>query len=484
VNTELSVRDTVSNQYSLLKYEYLRTLTGTQIELMLSLMDMKYDGVFSKLLNNMSVSFKFNEKVTPEKIRLMFGKIENAVSSIEATHKVLVEELSKSKDNLKDNPTEFIYSVNSVWNATNSLLKTFEYDINNSDLFSEKLNGIGSALESAEQIFDVYNLISKRNYAGAVQQTITIVDKLFYGNSINNKFKINIKDIPKLYSSGDTALVIKRILKKINLGGKELKNVETTFKFKYDSGAVNFTKDSPLAAIIFEKDRYAVQLIRKLAGFLNDVSLTTDSKELAKVVESYALPAGSYKRKRNSWYSFDLNAFAGMYLGRETIPNKSISPAVVYGISAPIGFSLSRTRGKMLYSTTVDQSFMLNPSQLKFKKRNIFELSKYTTTLTLSIVDIGAIVSYRFTNPTDSAITQQLKWEQFISPGVHLAWGIPSTPLVVQAGYVYTPQLRKFSTTIPEDKERQYNATRFYLGIFYDLPLFNLHETKRRVRKS
>lgn len=521
VNTELSVRDTAKNQYSLLKYEYFRTLTGAQIELMLSLMDMKYDGVFSKLLNNMSVSFKFHEKVTPEKIRLMFGKIENAVSAIEATHKVLVEEISKSKDNLKDNPAEIIYSVNSVWNATNTLLKTFEYDIEKSDLFSERVKEIGSALKCAEQIFDVYNLISKRNYAGAVQQTITIVDQLFYGSELEDYYIVNLKNNKEIQNFS----LVKNIMDSIEYGSIKLnelrrisfvgldsakqkimnkKFVEDTIKiheklnclhcqinelsyklvfdFDLETKEICFKKYNPAAAIFFERDRYAVQLIRKLAGFLNDVSLTTDSKELAKVVESYAMPAGSYKRKRNSWYSFDLNAFAGMYLGRETIPNKSKTPALVYGVSAPIGFSLSRTCGVKLSSDSVHQSFMLNPSKLKFNKNDIYKLSKSTFTLSMSIVDIGAIVSYRFTNPTDSAITQKFKWEQFISPGLHLAWGIPSTPLVIQTGFVYTPLLRKFSTTIPEEQERQYNATRFYLGLFYDLPLFNLHETKRRVK--
>src|SRR5690606_28482224 len=72
-----------------------------------------------------------------------------------------------------------------------------------------------------------------------------------------------------------------------------------TYKFVLFDGTLHFAKRSPMAALVFANERESIQFIRKFSGFLNDVALATSDKQLARVVESYAMPPTSYKRKRS-----------------------------------------------------------------------------------------------------------------------------------------------------------------------------------------
>lgn len=104
-------------------------------------------------------------------------------------------------------------------------------------------------------------------------------------------------------------------------------------------------------------------------------------------------------------------------------------------------------------------------------------------TLTASIVDLGAIVSYRLGNSNDTALNQTLKWSQFLSPGLHLAVGVPGSPFVISSGIQYTPQLRKYEEA-GKVNDKQFNTTRIYLGLMFDLPLFNFWERKHIVYRK
>jgi len=117
----------------------------------------------------------------------------------------------------------------------------------------------------------------------------------------------------------------------------------------------------------------------------------------------------------------------------------------------------------------VDCKFIKN-GRKKGKFRN---MSKSTFTVFLSFVDIGAVVSYRFTN-ADSALPQKFKWAQFISPGLHMQYSIHGTPFVISAGGVYAPQIRKLG-----EDSRQYNALRGYAGILFDIPMLTVHSKEK-----
>ncbi len=233
---------------------------------------------------------------------------------------------------------------------------------------------------------------------------------------------------------------------------------------------------------LYQKDYYnARQTVTRLASFLSDVALAGDSKQLAQVVESYAMPPGSYKRKRHVWHSLDLSAFVGGYLGYEfplrtfnsELP-KSDANGLVYGLSAPVGITWSIT-GK----TKVPPKEMRKAGHFKTKENALYKPSGNTLSLTFSLIDPAAVVSYRLTN-TQHVAPQEFKWDQIISPGLHVGHSIRGTPLVVNLGAAFTPQLRRITNVLPETGtvDRQLNTIRLYAGIFFDLPLLNLWEKK------
>jgi hypothetical protein len=253
------------------------------------------------------------------------------------------------------------------------------------------------------------------------------------------------------------------------------------YGFNYRDSTMLFSSHAPVAALFFQHDRQAIKTIRKLSGFLNDAALAQGDKQLAKVVESYALPTGSYKRKRNSWHSIDLNAFAGPYVGYEKTAASTLDSrhgdGPVYGFSVPVGLSYARTFSKKGWhkGRSISDEYTLNPDKIKIGRRGLRERGRLTMTATFSIIDIGAVVSYRLGHTSDSVLPQSVRWEQIISPGLHLGLAIPGTPLQFMVGGQYTPSLRRFSG----DAEKQYNAWRAYTGIFFDLPLLNFWEQRR-----
>ncbi len=252
----------------------------------------------------------------------------------------------------------------------------------------------------------------------------------------------------------------------------------------------HFPVESVAASILASNDQKALQMVRKLSNFLGDVALTQDSKDLKKVIESYALPPGSYKQKRNTWGIWTINAFVGVYSGYEEKTSfqisqnnsslESLSGAWVYGLSAPIGVSYSFNFGKRVFAYShLPSSVSKNPDILKIGKRRASTLSNWVMTFTASVVDIGAVVSFRLKD-NDNALSQQFKWEQFISPGFHAALAIKNTPLVLQAGIQITPQIRRVDET--GEGFGYKSMYRSYIGVFFDLPLYTISVRTRNVK--
>src|SRR5690606_22285211 len=82
--------------------------------------------------------------------------------------------------------------------------------------------------------------------------------------------------------------------------------------------------------------------------------------------------------------------------------------------------------------------------------------------------DVGAVVSYRFKD--QSSAPHQFKFEQFFSPGIHIAKGINGTPLVASFSMVYTPLLRRVG-----DDPRQKSVVRAQVGLLFDIPLGKIY---------
>ncbi len=207
--------------------------------------------------------------------------------------------------------------------------------------------------------------------------------------------------------------------------------------------------DTKIALIKAKKDlkttRNVVKNIAFYGGFMVDVLSAEDAIAMKGIIHKYAAPVGSYRIKRQSPASVSLSAYPGFYGAWEGLDD-SRNMGFVTGVTAPIGLSFNRGTA-----------------------------SGHSVSLFGSVVDIGAAFSYRWQNDDTQGFPAHIRWEQIISPGVHIVWGFPKVPLALMVGGQYTPQLRNISD---EKTELQANALRIGATLTVDIPMVHFYRTK------
>ncbi|MGV3612753.1 MAG: hypothetical protein ACO1N0_17465 [Fluviicola sp.] len=605
-----------------LTYEELSSMSFGQLEIMLELLNMKYSQSIDRLFLKRSEG-----KITKDHKKEIAKWIGNTMLALSQFDKI-IQQVEQSQ---KGNGETILFDGYNTWNLISQVVR--------SALPARKDSIYGKYLDRADDAFEIYHLLSEKNYAGAVSKTLELVDSFIYNDYLEinpylvgkeapflispsktqkkvfHYYRTSINNFPSIsallrihrlrapYSIADSMTVssdIKRLLDKkftppsiemwrridsnfyritiSDLDNEFLKrhikpkkfpaiahdlnksyidiyekhipyyyqgpnkekllainpdSLEAALKknescarrdrihrlfhkkfnrseidriidsvnnwggIRVNDSLIRFPINSIAAQALISTDKKAMQMIMKLASFLNDVSLSNNEKELKKVIESYALPPGSYKQKRNSWHSLTLNAFAGPYCGFETAGFMSAkrrgdtlsSCAWNYGISAPIGITYTKTFGKKLSNTSRLPSLAKeNPDFIKIKRNHLYKRTNASLSFSLTLIDIGAVVSYRMSH-TENVLDQSFKWEQFISPGFNIGMAIPKTPLMVQIGYQYTPKIRRIITGQIENsdgetirKDEQIGMWRAYAGVFFDIPLVNLWMKTRSVK--
>lgn len=182
------------------------------------------------------------------------------------------------------------------------------------------------------------------------------------------------------------------------------------------------------------------------ASFMVDILSARNSQQIHGILQQYALPIGSYRLKRRSSFSLEVNAYPGLYAGWEEGLNSPLDADNVLGITAPVGFSLSWGESQ----NKNGQSF------------GIF----------IPFIDVGAAFSYRWSGKANG-FPEQLRWRQVLSPGLHGVWGFRKLPISLMAGMQFTPQLRKIN---PQDlSSSNANVWRYGISAVVDIPLFNIY---------
>jgi len=452
----------------------LLRLTNEEFETMLGLIDLKYNSVFSRLLLKTSGAIHINDTKRLNTIRKWLGSLLLRVEQFEKMKGEFQAYISLVKEN-KDLP--FNYADMNYWKFIKDLIRDINFSeiVRNDTSFFKTMDGnLSNLLHVIGEAQEVYQLLEQKNFAASVTKLVAIISP----------------------PSTDTIWLEKRFLDSL-MTGKNLKFYQpklvaakpNDYDIEIHGNLVKICPDGLMAFFYKSHHQQGLNLLTKLAGFLNDVALAEKSKDLAKVIETYALPPGSYKRKRANWFSFDINAYVGIYAGYENAKAKGSkgdtlkTNGSVYGLTAPIGFAFSKSFGKKIKKNKFLKYSMddLHPEHYKIgkKSKNFSKLSQHTMSLFFSVIDIGAVVSYRFDSDSES-LPQEVKWAQVISPGVHLNWGIRGTPIVFVAGYQYTPQLRKLRG---QTDNEQLNANRVFAGFSYDIPLFNLSSRSYNERR-
>lgn len=199
-----------------------------------------------------------------------------------------------------------------------------------------------------------------------------------------------------------------------------------------------------------DRDNEIIKKFGYYGNFITDVIYASkNNTDVKKIIENYAMPVASYRIKRLYRSSWDINAFPGLYFGYEFSKSNSVN----YGVTAPIGIS---------YSFKNKTSEDLNIS------------SSSSTSLFLSVIDIGAPFSYRFSHDEAEGLPEDIVWEQVFSPGLFYIFGLKDMPLSISAGLQFTPLLRKITENNVLDTK---NVVRASVSLLVDIPLFNLYKS-------
>ncbi|MBK7872671.1 MAG: hypothetical protein IPJ74_19340 [Saprospiraceae bacterium] len=217
-------------------------------------------------------------------------------------------------------------------------------------------------------------------------------------------------------------------------------------------------------------------LYQRPQGFVRYFTLTadvvaTDSPDrIKKVLEEVILPVGSFRVKRYSSSSVYISALVGVSAGAEWLDNPAVENKWAAQVSpfVPIGIDFNWGSRKLLKNSTYTTRGTSN---------GVF----------LSVLDFGAVVSYRFQMDNNkgeltSTNLPSIKLEQLLSPGLFYTHGFRNSPIVWGFGAQLTPRLRDIIDAKDITIDRA-NAFRFSTFIAVDLPVFAISAKNDRLPK-
>lgn len=195
--------------------------------------------------------------------------------------------------------------------------------------------------------------------------------------------------------------------------------------------------------------------LAKYGSFMASVATAKTPGEVEKAIEAAALPVGSSRVKRETQFNVSLNAYVGPYIGYEKIKGVDSGGKVnAYGITAPIGFSISKGYSILFFNSKKHRS---------------------SSSIFFSLIDLGAVTAFRFTNDsTEKVPTIELK--DIFSPGIFYSHGFGKTPLSLNIGYQVGPLLRRVKL---DENDFSKTYSRVSVSLVVDIPIFNLYSRSK-----
>lgn len=323
----------------------------------------------------------------------------------------------------------------------------------------------------------IAKMILDKNYYGAILATSTLLDDIMQTRKdMNGKGQIIDKDRVAFRSELKSSSLHEH---NISLKFKG-KSVEQSTNFAYASGILTIdgkTLHAPnnLAAalevvknnepaikeavekyvkqsddIVLWKKQYLRDII-KYGGFISSVANAKNSDEVEKAISSVALPAGSASIKKTTNVNICIQAYAG---GSYAHP----SDGTQFAAYAPLGFAFS---------------YGLKNHYNPFVKRSYGSI-----TLFAQVVDLGAVVAYRFKEPnTKLSDSLKITFNNIFAPGASLVYGIPKYPISIGGGVKWQPELG----SLDANKAVLTKSSGFLWHAFiaFDLPMVNIYSSKK-----
>ncbi len=213
---------------------------------------------------------------------------------------------------------------------------------------------------------------------------------------------------------------------------------------------------SNLLTLLLSENRFTwnEELI-KYGSFVANVAQAENGDQVEAAIEAIALPVGSATIKKRSKRNIALNAYVGLSPGLE-YNGDTEEFGVSFGVNAPIGITLS----KGLYEKEGTDKY----------------IEKGASTWFFSLIDIGALTSFRFAD-TETKELPQIKLENIFAPGAYYVHGFANMPLSLGVGGQFGPQLRGLTEDSAELGSNLSFTVKLFLAV--DIPLLNFHTKSR-----
>ncbi len=393
------------------------------------------------------------------------------------------------KDKIKDTTKELILEHAQVFLADfRTVLESgFQYNTINPNLPSPgpKVQFVFNCVDTTLSIAE---MVLSKNYYGAVLSTVTLIDQIMQNqNSLESTGKFadsaSTAFLKSLRKNDYGRTLVVRLRSKSWKSERKINKIATS-DFSYADGvltiggethavpsdlksvleSVKDNKEGIKSSLIqylgstdeisLTKKNYVASLM-KYGNFMADIVNSENSDDAEKAIEAVALPAGSSSIKKTTNFNIALQAYTG-FAGTKDPVHTDVFNGM--SVSAPIGISFN---------------FGLKNWHNAFDKATWGSASIF-----LSLVDVGAIVAYRFNNQnTQLSDSVKIRLENIFAPGVNIVYGIPKVPLSIGGGLQYQASLKTLNTSnlVVTDKA----GWRWQVFVAVDLPLLNLHSSKR-----
>lgn len=354
-------------------------------------------------------------------------------------------------------------SSDDYYTYINTSLDVIEYGFSLAGMFHAEVEQGQSYLAILRGSNELYRNIYTKEYNQAMVNAIDLLTQLRDLTAAEN---LNVKVV-------DASDVFSGRKHKLEFNSFTIKKEENTFSLVDKDNNKLQTFESPDISVIVNNVRYYVSStddgknpLDKLAAFLEkvkpyalfiaNVAEAETEDDIKKALENAILPVGSSLIKKHAVFNISVQSYLGaranMFMESANTDNAWNK---AWGVTAPIGVAFSLGgRG------------------------NCFKKHPPSTSLFISVFDIGAIVDYKLT--TDDKQDYQIKLGQIISPGGYVVWGFPwGVPVSIGIGGQYGPGIFKTDNGIQEV------TPGWKLNVFLavDIPFFNVYNNPRPAKK-
>ncbi len=293
-------------------------------------------------------------------------------------------------------------------------------------------------------------------------------------NQIDSIYKKTLEDVAKLYSTrfekwrifnGQSKKYYTEWLPILN----EVISIANSINNKsYTTSVISLIS---IADEVFKSsDDEEVKWLKSLSRygpFLAAVSNAQSEQDVEKILENFASPVRSYRLKRYSKFSIEINSYLGLRLSNERMIGDSKKPKFnSVAFSTPIGITFS-THGEKDWSYS----------------------------LFISAIDLGALTSVRFaddeieeTPPDDTSeempeengtpesgdisTLPELNFQNVFAPGAYFVVGVVDMPVSFFIGAQYGPTIRNIEFGSSPTSNESFWSLGF--GVAVDIPIFRL----------